>query len=119
MGPNTWHAQTGEASNLIQTGGIILAGVRMALVDVHLATRPCIALQTLTVERTIRVHTFSCVLTRVAIGWKRQALVTGTKALDGASTQVDYRSRSACDSIKRPGTKILLLNFPSSYSQID
>lgn len=64
----TWHAETGEASNLIQTGGIVLAGVRMALVDVHLATRPRIALQTLAVERTIRVHTFSCVLTRVAIG---------------------------------------------------
>lgn len=64
----TWHAQTGEASNLIQTGGIVLAGVRMALVDVHLATRPRIALQTLAVERTICVHTFSCVLTRVAIG---------------------------------------------------
>lgn len=64
----TWHAQTREASNLIQTGGVVLAGVRMALVDVHLATRPCIALQTLTVEGTICVHTFSCMLTRVAVG---------------------------------------------------
>lgn len=64
----TWHAQTCEASNLIQTGCIILAGVRMTLIDVHLTTRPCIALQTFTVEGTICVHTLSCMLTRIAIG---------------------------------------------------
>lgn len=64
----TWHAQTCEASNLIQTGRIILAGVGMALIDIHFATRPCIALQTFTVEGTICVHAFSCMLTRIAIG---------------------------------------------------
>lgn len=81
MGPCTWHAQTREASNLIQTGCIVLAGVGMALIDVHLTTRPCIALQTFTVEGTICVHTFSCVLTRIAIGWKIQAPITGIKVL--------------------------------------
>lgn len=40
----------------------------MALIDVHLTTRSCIALQTLTVEGTICVHTFSCMLTRIAVG---------------------------------------------------
>lgn len=40
----------------------------MALIDVHLTARSCIALQTLTVESTICVHAFSCVLTRIAIG---------------------------------------------------
>lgn len=68
MGPSTWHAQTSEPSNLIQTGGVVLAGVRVALIDVHLAARPCIALQTLTVEGTVRVHTFSCMLAGIAIG---------------------------------------------------
>lgn len=64
----TWHAQTREASNLIQTGRIVLAGVGMALIDIQLATRPCIAPQTFTVEGTICIHTFSCMLTRIAIG---------------------------------------------------
>lgn len=66
----------------------------MALIDVHLTTRPCIALQTLTVEGTICVHTFSCMLTRIAIGWKTQVPITKIKALDGIYTNVDYRSGS-------------------------
>ena len=66
----------------------------MALIDVHLTTRSCIALQTLTVEGTICVHTFSCMLTRIAVGWKTQAPITRIKALDGASINVDYRSGS-------------------------
>lgn len=81
MGPCTWHAQTREASNLIQTGRIVLAGVGMALIDIQLAARPCVAPQTFTVEGTICVHTFSCMLTRIAIGWKTQAPVTGIKVL--------------------------------------
>lgn len=40
----------------------------MALIDVHLTTRSCITFQTLTVEGAICVHTFSCMLTRIAIG---------------------------------------------------
>lgn len=40
----------------------------MALVDVHLTARPRIAPQTLAVEGAVCVHTFSCMLTRVAIG---------------------------------------------------
>lgn len=72
----------------------------MTLIDVHLTTRPCIALQTFTVEGTICVHTLSCMLTRIAIGWKTQALIIGIKAPDGLSTNVDYRSRSDCYSIR-------------------
>lgn len=68
MGPSTWHAQACEAPNLIQAGGIVLAGVGMALVDVHLTARPRVALQTLAVEGAVRVHTFPCVLTGIAIG---------------------------------------------------
>lgn len=64
----TWHAQACEAPDLIQAGGVVLAGVGMALVDVHLAARPRVALQTLTVEGAVCVHTFPCVLTRIAIG---------------------------------------------------
>lgn len=66
--PLTWHAQTGEAANLIQAGGIILAGVGMTLVDVHLTARPCVAFQTLTVEGAICIHTLPCVLARVTVG---------------------------------------------------
>lgn len=40
----------------------------MALIDVHLTTGPRIPFQTLTVEGTICVHTFSRMLTRIAIG---------------------------------------------------
>lgn len=64
----TWHAQACEAPDLIQTGGIVLAGVGMALVDIHLTARPRVALQTLAVEGAVCVHTFPCVLTRIAIG---------------------------------------------------
>lgn len=67
----------------------------MALVDVHLTARPRIAPQTLAVEGAVCVHTFSCMLTRVAIGWKKQASVPQIKALDGVSTNVAYRSTEA------------------------
>lgn len=40
----------------------------MTLVDVHLTARPCVALQTLTVEGAICIHTLSCMLTRVTVG---------------------------------------------------
>lgn len=74
----TRHAQAGEATYLIQAGGIVLAGVRVTFVDVHLAARPRVALQTLTVEGAICVHTLSCMLARIAVGCKTQALITGS-----------------------------------------
>lgn len=40
----------------------------MTLVNVHLTARPCITLQTLTVEGAICIHTLSCMLTRVTVG---------------------------------------------------
>lgn len=40
----------------------------MTLVDVHLTARPCVALQTLTVEGAICIHTLSCMLTGVTVG---------------------------------------------------
>lgn len=57
----------------------------MALVDVHLAARPRVALQTLAVKGTVRVHTLSRVLTRIAVGCNRQAPITGMEALDRVS----------------------------------
>lgn len=91
MGPSTWHAQACEAPDLIQAGGVVLAGVGMALVDVHLTARPRVALQTLAVEGAVCVHTFPCMLTRIAIGWKTQAPVTRITAQNRVSTRVDYR----------------------------
>lgn len=63
----TWHTETRESSNFIQAGGIILARVGVALIDVHLTARPCVALQTLTVERALGVDAFPSVLTRIAV----------------------------------------------------
>lgn len=112
MGPRTWHAQTGEASDLIQTGGVVLAGVRMALVDVHLAAGPGIAFQTLAVEGTVRVHALPRVLARVAVGWKTQAPVTGTRG-------VARRGLRQCPSATAPGrgSRFLVSKRISPYDE--
>lgn len=64
----TWHAEACEPSNLVQAGGIILARIRMALIDVHLTAGACVTLQTLTVEGAFCIHTFSSMFTRITIG---------------------------------------------------
>lgn len=54
----------------------------MTLVDVHLAARPCVALQTLTVEGAVCIHTLSRMLTRVTVGCNTQEpVVSRTKRL--------------------------------------
>lgn len=61
----SWHTDAVEPSNLIQTGGVIMAGVRHAFIDVHLATRSFIALKTLTLERAFGVEAATSMFARV------------------------------------------------------
>lgn len=61
----TWHTDAVEAANLVQAGGIIMAGIGHAFVDVHLTTGSFIPLQTLTLERAFRVDTATTVFTRI------------------------------------------------------
>lgn len=60
---HTWHTDAVEAADLIQAGGIIVARVRHAFIDVHLTTGSFIPLQTLALERTFCVDTATTVLT--------------------------------------------------------
>lgn len=60
-----WHADAGELSNPVKTGGIILAGHGQAFIDVNLTTWAGISPATLTLERPLCVHTFSKMLTWV------------------------------------------------------
>lgn len=59
------HTNTGEFPNSIQTGGIILAGSRQALVDIGFTSRTGVTSTTLALERTLSVHTTTKVLTGV------------------------------------------------------
>lgn len=52
-----------EAADLIQAGGIIVARVRHAFIDVHLTTGSFIPLQTLALEGAFRVDTATTVFT--------------------------------------------------------
>lgn len=61
----TRHADTVEVSYLVQTGGLIHAGVWHALVDVQLAARPDVTPLALTLEWALGVQTLPCVLARV------------------------------------------------------
>lgn len=54
-----------EAADLVQAGGVVMARVGHALVDVHLAARPFVPLQALTLERAFGVDTATAVLTRI------------------------------------------------------
>lgn len=61
----TWHADAVEAADLVQAGGVIVARVGHAFVDVHLAARSFVPLQTLALERAFGVDTATAVLTRI------------------------------------------------------
>lgn len=61
----TWHADAVESSNLVQACGIVLTGVGHALVDIHLAPRALITLETLALERAFSVQAAPTVLARV------------------------------------------------------
>lgn len=51
----SWHANTVKTPNLIQTCCVIMAGVRHALIDIHLTARPFISLKAFTLERSFGV----------------------------------------------------------------
>lgn len=74
--PPTGHADALELPDLIQAGGVVLAGVGEALVDVYLAARARVALQTLALEGPLGVDAFPCVLAWVG-SCKTQELLTG------------------------------------------
>lgn len=60
---HTWHTDAVEAADLIQAGGIVVARVRHAFIDVHLTSGSFIPLQTLALERAFCVDTATTVLT--------------------------------------------------------
>lgn len=82
--PLTWHTETRESSNFIQAGGIVLARIGMALIDIHFTARSCVALQALTVERAFCVYTFPSMFTRIAVCCKKNKYVCVSKPLLGA-----------------------------------
>lgn len=88
--PLTWHAETRESSNFIQTGGIVLARIRMALVDVHFTARSRVPLQTLTVKRAFCVYTFPSVFTRIAVCCKKDKCVWQSFFPDQESHSILY-----------------------------
>ena len=61
----TLHADAAEAPDLVQAGGVVLAGVGYALVDVEFAARPVVALHALAGEGALGVETLASVLARV------------------------------------------------------
>ena len=61
----TWHADTGELSNAVQAGGIILAGHGKAFIDVNLTAWSSISTTALTLEGALGVHALPEMLTWV------------------------------------------------------
>lgn len=59
---HTGHADTGELSDAVEAGGVILAGHGQTLVDVNLTARAGVATATLALERSLCIHTLSKVL---------------------------------------------------------
>lgn len=62
------HADATETSALVQAGALILAGVGVALVDVHLAAGPCEAASAVAAERAGRVNAEALVLAGETLG---------------------------------------------------
>lgn len=46
----TWHTNAVKTTDLIKTGGVVLARIRLALVHVHFTAWPLIALEALALE---------------------------------------------------------------------
>lgn len=99
--PLTWHTETRESSDFIQAGGIILAWVGMAFVDVHFTARSCVALQTLTVERTFCVYAFPTMFTWIAVCCKKNTHIWVSKPLLAAG---------------KPQHSLLVMVFSSGHS---
>lgn len=51
-----------ESTNPVEAGGVILAGVRLALINVQFAAWTFVTLETLALERAFSVETSSTVL---------------------------------------------------------
>lgn len=64
-GACTWHADAFEASNLVQAGGIVLARVGHALVDIEFTAGTHIACGAFALKRALGVNALPSVLTRV------------------------------------------------------
>lgn len=60
-----WHTDAVEPSYLIQAGGVIMARIRHAFIDIHLTTRAFISLQTFTLEGAFGVQAATAMFTRV------------------------------------------------------
>lgn len=60
----TWHTDASEGPWIVETGSVVLARVRLALVDVGLAPRSGESLGAVAGERARRVHAHSVVLAR-------------------------------------------------------
>lgn len=102
--PLTWHTETRESSNFIQAGGIVLAWIWMAFIDVHFAARSCVALQTLTVERAFCVYAFPSMFTRIAVCCKKDICMHVSKPLLGAG---------------KPQHSLLVMVFSSGHSFLE
>lgn len=51
-----------KSANLIEAGGVVLAGVRLALIHIQFAARTFVTLKTLALERAFSVKTSPAVL---------------------------------------------------------
>lgn len=51
-----------ESTNLVEAGGVVLAGVGLALINVQFAARTLVTLETLALERAFSVEASSAVL---------------------------------------------------------
>lgn len=112
--PPTGHADALELPNLVQAGGIVLAGVGEALVDVDLAARARVALQTLALEGPLGVDAFPRVLARVG-SCNTQAQLIGhdpgrTDALPSCSSAT--RTSSAPALTQRALVHVLVAGWP-------
>ena len=74
----TRHADAAEGAAFIEAGAVILAGIRIALVDVDLAARSREAPRAVALERSRRIHAEAVVLARRS----RLAFVNVLRAVD-------------------------------------
>ena len=75
---DTWHADATKGAALAETGAIVLAGIRVAFVDVDLAARAGEAARAVALEGARRVDAEAVVLA----GRSRLALVDILRAVD-------------------------------------
>lgn len=91
---HTWHADTAESSSFIQTSSIVLAGIRVAFIDVDFASRSGESARAITTERSRSIDAESVVFARRA----GLALVDILSAID---TFVSVRARTHVRAVDR------------------